>query len=61
MSKQVIIIDDNLIGTIHEVNPDGRIVKVKVGDKIIDVIDKTVKVLSWIYRFLSFFKTFKIL
>jgi hypothetical protein len=57
----VLIIEDNLIGTIEEVNPDGRITKVKVGDKIINVIDKTVKILTWVYRVLSFLKNFKII
>lgn len=57
VGQKVIIVETNQIGTIAEIDDNGQVTKVDTGDKIVSVIDKTVKVLTWLYQLLQFIKT----
>jgi hypothetical protein len=54
---QVYIKETNQIGTIYDLKNNGLITKVKVGDKIIDVADKTVVILTMILKIIQFIKS----
>ena len=56
---QKILIEDSIIGVVHEIDPiTGNATKAKVGDKIIDITGKTIKVLTWILQILQLIKSF---
>lgn len=54
-----ILIDDEIIGIVHEVDPTtGTPTKAKVGDQIIDIVGKTIKILTWILQIVQLIKSF---
>ena len=57
LGQKVLIVEDNIIGTVFLIH-HGQVTKVKVGGKIINVVNKTVKVLPWILQIIVFFKQF---
>ena len=60
VGTKVIIEETNQIGVIHSVTPKGNKNTVKVGNKIVVVIGKTVKILTWILEIIAFLKKIKI-
>ena len=60
VGTKVIIEETNQIGVIHSVTPEGNPKTVKVGNKIVVVIGKTVKILTWILEIIAFLKKIKI-
>lgn len=60
VGTKVIIEETNQIGVIHSVTPEGNPNTVKVGNKIVVVIGKTVKILTWILEIIAFLKKIKI-
>jgi hypothetical protein len=56
---QKILIEDSIIGVVHEIDPiTGNPTKAKVGDKIIDITGKAIKVLTWILQLVKLIKSF---
>ncbi len=59
VGQKIIIIEDNLIGVVHEIDPvSGEATKAKVGDQIIDIAGKTIKIITWVIQIISFLKQF---
>ena len=59
LGQKIIIVEDNLIGVVHEIDPvTGQPTKAKVGDKIIDIAGKTIKIITWVMQIISFLKQF---
>jgi len=59
VGQKIIIVEDNLIGVVHEIDPvTGEATKAKVGDQIIDIAGKTIKIITWIIQAIYFIKQF---
>lgn len=59
VGQKIIIVEDNLIGVVHEIDPvSGEATKAKVGDQIIDIAGKTIKIITWVIQIISFLKQF---
>ena len=59
LGQKIIIVEDNLIGVVHEIDPvTGQATKAKVGDQIIDIAGKTIKIITWVIQIISFLKQF---
>ena len=59
LGQKIIIVEDNLIGVVHEIDPvSGEATKAKVGDQIIDIAGKTIKIITWVIQIISFLKQF---
>ena len=59
LGQKIIIVEDNLIGVVHEIDPvTGQATKAKVGDQIIDIAGKTIKIITWVMQIISFLKQF---
>jgi len=59
VGQKIIIVEDNLIGVVHEIDPvTGEATKAKVGDQIIDIAGKTIKIITWVIQIISFLKQF---
>lgn len=56
LGTKVFIEETGEIGVIHSLRTDGTPKEVKIGDKIVVVIGKTVKVLTWILEIILFIK-----
>lgn len=53
---KVLVVETGEIGTVFSVTSDGQPKYVNIGDKIIDVTGKTIKVLTWLIEILLFIK-----
>lgn len=59
LGQKIIIVEDNLIGVVYEIDPiTGEATKAKVGDQIIDIAGKTIKIITWVIQIISFLKQF---
>lgn len=58
LGTKVYIVDDDLIGVLIENDHLGKPTKAKVGDRIIDIAGKTIRVLTWIVELILFIKKF---
>lgn len=57
VGAKVFVVEDNIIGYVHEIDENGNPTKVITKDKIINVVDKTVKILNWILTIIKFLKS----
>jgi len=59
IGQKIYVVDDDMIGVVYEVDATTNVpTKVKVGDKIIDIVGKTIKLLTWAIQILQFIKSF---
>jgi hypothetical protein len=59
IGQKIYVVDDDIIGVVYSVDPITNVpTKVKVGDKIIDIVGKTIKLLTWAIQILQFIKSF---
>lgn len=57
VGTKVYVVEDNITGYVHEIDENGNPTKVITKDKVINVVDKTVKILTWILTIIKFLKS----